>query len=564
MIQPRPYQTEALKKVIKRWGGGITRQLISLPTGCGKTVIFGMVAEALRVRTLVLAHREELLLQARQKIRLVYPDADVGILKAEERGGLYTDICVASVQTAVRHTEALRERGFKLLICDEAHHSVSASYMKVFSELGFMDGDKDKLLLGVTATAYRGDKVGLGNLFEEIVFERSILAMMKAGYLCDVKGLEVRTETDISGVHTRTGDFAIDELSELIDTPERNALVADTYLQHGGNRRGIVFGVRVEHAMNLAQAFRERGVPCAAVYGDMPADERRDVLKRYEARELQVLTNVGVLTEGWDVPDTSIIMMARPTKSRGLYIQCVGRGLRLAPNKENCLLVDFVDVAKRHKLCSFGTLAGGQLIDLKRDKTILEAVKEAEERSDRGHQDKLRKLKLQAETFELFERSRFVWQTVGEHYRLGLGGGVSLWCKTVPDGYSPVKVTQTGELTPLSEDILPLDYAMGVCEDYARQTEANSALKDAPWREEPATEKQINALRRMGIQFGEAISKGEAAKILDQKLSALATSAQAWFIKKHRLHSHPELLTKYEAGKLIGKYKQRQEGMVRA
>lgn len=188
MITPRPYQTEALDAVLGRWRDGVTRQLVSLPTGCGKTLIFGMVAGALKTRTLVLAHREELLLQARQKIRLVYPEADVGILKAEERSGLWADICVASVQTAMRNTEALRERGFRLLICDEAHHAAAASYTKIFEALGFMEGDRSKLLLGVTATAYRGDNVGLGSVFEEIVFERSILAMMKAGYLCDVRG----------------------------------------------------------------------------------------------------------------------------------------------------------------------------------------------------------------------------------------------------------------------------------------------------------------------------------------------------------------------------------------
>lgn len=150
MIQPRPYQTEALKKILKRWNNGVTRQLVSLPTGTGKTLLFGMVAGALKTCTLVLAHREELLLQARQKIRLVYPEADVGILKAEERSGLWTDICIASVQTAVRNADALRKRGFRLLICDEAHHAAAASYVKIFEALGFMEGDRSKLLLGVT------------------------------------------------------------------------------------------------------------------------------------------------------------------------------------------------------------------------------------------------------------------------------------------------------------------------------------------------------------------------------------------------------------------------------
>lgn len=129
MIQPREYQSEALRKVLTAWKAGTRRQLISLPTGCGKTIIFGLVAEALRTRTLILAHREELLYQAEQKIRLVYPDAEIGILKASERVGLDREICIASIQTAARNTDALSTCGFKLLICDEAHHAISASYM---------------------------------------------------------------------------------------------------------------------------------------------------------------------------------------------------------------------------------------------------------------------------------------------------------------------------------------------------------------------------------------------------------------------------------------------------
>mgnify|MGYP000860640369 FL=1 len=560
MIQPRPYQTEALKKILKRWREGVTRQLVSLPTGCGKTLIFGMVAGALKTRTLVLAHREELLLQARQKIRLVYSEADVGIFKAEERSGLWTDICVASVQTAIRNTDVLRERGFRLMICDEAHHAAAASYTKIFEALGFMGGDRNKLLLGVTATAYRGDNVGLGSVFEEIVFERSILAMMKAGYLCDVRGLEIKTGADISGVHTRTGDFALDELSVIIDTPERNALVADTYLEHGENRRGVVFGIGVEHALALAEAFRERGVPCAAVYGTMPQEERHAVLRRYEDGELRVLTNVGVLTEGWDVPDTSVVMMARPTKSKGLYIQCVGRGLRLAPGKEDCLLVDFADVAKKHRLCSFGTLAGDPILKRRRKQTLVEAVEEAEKLDILRRKNGLKKISHDAESFDLFERSKFVWQPLEQHYKLRLEDNSSLWCKHVSGGYSPLLFPQSGEIVALSEDILPLGYAMGVCEDYARQLSiAKTAMKSASWRKEEATEKQRKALKRMGVQFDPNISKGEASRLLDQKLGALATGSQVGFIRKRSLHPHPELLTKYEATKIIGRYMKAQE-----
>ena len=556
MIEPRPYQSEALKKILKSWENGITRQLVSLPTGCGKTIIFGLVAEALRKRTLILAHREELLYQAEQKIRLVYPDADTGILKAEQRDGLNSEICIASVQTAVRRIEELASKGYELLICDEAHHATSPSYLRIFEDLGFMADDKSKLLLGVTATAQRADGVGLNNVFEKIVFERSILAMMKAGFLCDIRGIQVQTGEDISTVNMQAGDFAVNRLAALIDIPERNNLVADTYLKYGENRRGVVFGVKVEHALHLAQAFRERGIACEAVYGDMSTEERQDVLRRYADHELQLLTNVGVLTEGWDVPDTSIIMMARPTKSRGLYIQCVGRGLRIAPNKQDCLLVDFVDVSRKHELCDWGTLIGKKIKKSKEPRTLLQEAQESETEYQRGVC-----LPPKVNKIELFERSKFVWQAVREHYKISLVDNTSLWCQKVEGGYLPVFISPMGEKTQLSEDVLPLDYAMGVAEDYARKLDtAKYSSKDASWRRYPATDKQLNMLRMRNIAYSEGITKGEASDILGGIMAEeRATSKQVWFIKQNHLHNSPELLTKQEAIKIISEYKRSQE-----
>ena len=559
MIQPREYQSEALRKVLTAWEAGTTRQLISLPTACGKTIIFGLVAEALRTRTLILAHREELLYQAEQKIHFVYPDADTGILKASERGGLDREICIASIQTAVKHTDELVERGYKLLIVDEAHHAVSESYMRVFEELGFMDGDPEKLLLGVTATAFRGDKLELADAFDEIVFERSIETMMKAGYLCDIRGLSVNTGTDISCVHLQTGDFAVNELSAKINIPERNELIADTYVRRGENRHGVVFCVKVEHAQNVAEAFRDKGIACEAVYGEMPSEVRQDILRRYANHELQILTNVGVLTEGWDVPDTDIIMMARPTKSQGLYIQCVGRGLRLSPGKKDCLLVDFVDIAKKHELCGLGILSNKPLPKNWNGESFLEEL-EDNERGGSIPEECQPGICMppEEEEFSVFNRSAYTWKSRGEHYVLTLWDNTTLCCRYMEGGYSPVKVSSEGMLE-LSDGVLPLDYCMGVCEDYARRFGADYALKEAAWRYQPASEKQKAAMRNMGISFHAGISKGEAYDLMSRVINVEATDKQKWFIRTYGLHDSPELLSKREAYQLIRDYKSRMQ-----
>lgn len=561
MLQPRPYQTEALNAVLKNYKDGVNRQLVNLPTGCGKTIIFGLVAEAMKTRTLVLAHREELLAQTQQKIKLVYPDADTGILQASERGGLGTDICIASVQTATRCTDELAERGFNLLICDEAHHAVSNSYMRIFRDLGFMSDNPEKLLLGVTATAFRGDNAALGAVFSDIVFERSIAAMITGGYLCPPRGLQIGTDVNISNVSVQHGDFNAGQLENLINTDTRNKLIVNSYLEYGENRHGIAFTVSVEHAMDLASAFQEKNITCEAVYGDMPKDERQDVLRRYENHELQLLTNVGVLTEGWDVPDTDIVLMARPTKSKTLYIQCIGRGLRLAPGKQDCLIMDFADVTRRHDICSFGTLFGKELP--KKNKEPEEEEKEdgyeetEQDTSERGQSGLFKTPKTQE--IELFQRSKFVWEAIQNNYRLHLLDGSSLICEVISGGYTPVFISNTGKMEKLSDEVLPLGYAMGVCEDYARRFHVSSySQKDAAWRNEPATEKQIAALKRNNVDFRERISKGEAAELLNAKMSEPATNKQIWLILKEHLHPAPQFLTKYEAAKIIREYKEQE------
>ncbi len=563
MIQPRPYQTESLKSVLSEWQHGVNRQLISLPTGCGKTIIFGLVANALKTKTLILAHREELLTQAEQKIHLVYPEAKTGILQAERRNGLDAEICIASVQTATRRTEELSQKGYKLLICDEAHHAPSSSYVKVFDALGFLSGeDKDKLLLGVTATAYRKDNVGLGNIFDKIVFERSILAMVTAGYLCPPRALEVKTGADISDVGMQNGDLNIGKLDTKINTPARNALVARTYLEYGENRHGVVFCATVDHALNVADAFRDKGITCEAVYGDMSGDDRKDVLTRYENHEIQILTNCGVLTEGWDVPDTDIVMMARPTGSRGLYTQCVGRGLRLAPGKKDCLIIDFVDVSKKYDLCKFGELIGKELQPIKpktKPQEITEGYDEPEYDFDYvGTAFSTPRV----QQLELLAQSSFVWQTQGVDYTLPLVDGSALFCLHVEgetDAYTALYMPQNGATQKISDGVLPLGYAMGSCEDFARRLSlGNLSLKDAAWRTKPATPKQIATIGRMGVDVKPGLTKGEASALITATQSTPATDKQKWFIARYKLHPTPELLTKQQASLLIGKYKQKQ------
>ena len=560
-ITPRPYQIEARDTVLNRWKDGITRQVVSLPVAAGKSILFGMIVKSLHnKKAIIVAHREELLQQAVQKVKMVYPDADIGILQGQNRDGLHRNICVASIQTAVRHIPELQKMGFKVGVCDEAHHIVADTYKKLFGALGFMENNPERLLVGVTATAFRSDNKQLGDVFQEIVYEKSLFSMIREGYLSDIKGLSVETTTDISSVRTRAGDFAVDELATAVDTPERNKIVVDTYKNYGENRKGMVFAVKVDHALHLAEEFRKQGVSCEAVYGDMPAEERHRTLKGYMDGRIQILTNVAVLTEGYDAPFTDIIMLARPTKSKGLFIQEVGRGLRTAPGKENCLVIDFVDVTKKHDLCGLGVLytdaEQGSIFD------------DREERTKDGRREKPEVhetiLSTTVTGFDFFDRSQFTWQQLGKHFRIWMGDGSSVCCYSKEDGnYLPVAVSADGKCTHLSDSPIPMGYALGACEDYVRGLNnkyAKVASKEASWRSYPATDKQISALKSWGVEFDkDSLTRGAASDLLEQKMNVPPTPAQVWTIERNGLHDMPELLTKAEASKIIQQFKIEEE-----
>ncbi|MBC7106262.1 MAG: restriction endonuclease subunit R, partial [Firmicutes bacterium] len=228
------------------------------------------------------------------------------------------------------------------------HHAVARTYVFVLERLGFMSGDPDKLLLGVTATPVRGDKVGLGAVFQKIVYQRSLLWMVRAGYLVDFRGLVVDTGVDLGDVRVVAGDFADADLEGVLNTEDRNGLIARAYLDHTAGRRAVAFTAGVQHALDLAATFRAAGVTAEAVSGETPEEERRKLLSAFRAGDVRVLCNCNLLTEGWDEPSLDCILMARPTKSKALYLQMLGRGARPYPGKQDCLVIDFVDNTGRH------------------------------------------------------------------------------------------------------------------------------------------------------------------------------------------------------------------------
>jgi superfamily II DNA or RNA helicase len=356
----RPYQAEAIEAVLAARRQGHKRLLVCLPTGAGKTVIFSRLAELAQRQVLVLAHREELLFQARDKLQQALGGAQVvAVERGSERGARDAKVLVCSIRSLheARLAEVMRGRHVGLVIYDECHHAAAEDNLRVLRQLGAFDADFAGTLLGFTATTTRGDGKGLDSIFDRIVYSRSLPELIEDGFLAPLRGFRIATAADLTRLSGGGQDFREEELAEAVDIEERNALVARSIQELARDRRTILFAVTVRHARNLAYSLNALGVPAGLVHGAMPPDERAGALADFRNGRLQVMCNVAVLTEGFDDPGVSCVAMARPTRSEGLYAQCVGRGTRLHPGKSDCLILDFVD-ASRLSLCGLPSLFG--------------------------------------------------------------------------------------------------------------------------------------------------------------------------------------------------------------
>lgn len=330
----RDYQREVIGALAT---ADSTRNLAVMATGSGKTVVFAEYLKrvlAFGGRGLVIAHRDELINQAAAKIREIAPELRVEIEKAEARAsrtpllfGHGPSVVVASVQTLQGRRLADWPRDtFACVVVDEAHHATAPSYRAIFDHFC----SPTTPLLGVTATSGRSDGMALGAVFERIVADLRIATLVHAGWLVPVRAFAVTSDVSLDEVGTRAGDFAQGELASAVDTEGRNALVVAAYEEHAAGRQAIAYTAGVEHAHHLAGDFRARGISAEAVWGAMESDDRHRILGAYTRGEVTVLTNFGVLTEGFDAPNTACVIQARPTKSELLLTQMIGRGTRPA------------------------------------------------------------------------------------------------------------------------------------------------------------------------------------------------------------------------------------------
>lgn len=349
-VDLRPYQEEARRAVEREWDEGRAKTLLVLPTGCGKTIVFAMVAKDVvdgGGRVLVLAHRGELLDQAADKIGKA-TGLGCSVEKAERTSvGEWFRVTVGSVQTMMRPSrlERFPHDWFDAIIVDEAHHALSASYQAV---LDWFDGAD---VLGVTATPDRGDRRDLGAYFDSIAYEYTLPRAIKEGYLCPIKAQTVPLAIDLAAVRTQSGDYSAGDLGTALDPYLER--IADEMLAAGcAERKTVVFLPLVKTSQKFRGILEAKGFRAMEVNGES-ADRAETLAAFDEAGGGAVLCNSMLLTEGWDCPSVDCVVVLRPTKVRSLYCQMVGRGTRLSPEtgKTELLLLDFLWHVERHELC---------------------------------------------------------------------------------------------------------------------------------------------------------------------------------------------------------------------
>ena len=323
------------------YAAGKRRILLVSPTGSGKTVMASHMIQRANNKghgVLFVAHRREIIMQTSEKLRAA--EVNHGIVMAGCRPSAMATVHLGSIDTLNKRSYP---ENIGLVIMDEAHHDVAKTRLKLLEHY------KDVPVLGLTATPCRGDGKGLGHVYEDMVVVATVPELIQGGYLVPVKAF-APYRPDLKGVHVKRGDYVISELSERLDKAKLIGDIVEHYERLGQGRKAIVFAVDIAHSLHIRDAFINAGIAAEHIDGETPHVQRKAIIQRHKDGITKVLCNVGVFTEGYDDPSVQCIILARSTKSFGLYLQMVGRGLRPYDGKENVLLLDHSGSVYHHGL----------------------------------------------------------------------------------------------------------------------------------------------------------------------------------------------------------------------
>ena len=524
----RPYQQKCIDAILNSKSN---QNLVSVPTGAGKTIIFSELAKKLDRRTLIIAHRDELILQAVDKMKWVWPDVDVGVVKAE-RNETNCQVTVASVQSMRAKRREQIDPNFGLVITDEAHHAFARTYKQVYDWAGCLpeQNNPDILHVGVTATPNRTDKKNLGDVFTHVAFEKDILDFIPE-YLSDLQIIRRETGIVLDGISRSANDLNCHELSDALNTPQGNQMVVNAYKECAADRKYTIgFCADIAHVHGLTQAFLDEGIQACGIDSTMKIETRRKILKSFYDGKIKVLLNCGILTEGFDCPQIDCILLVRPTRSELLLRQMIGRGTRHHPGKDKCRVVDFVCVSDEWDLVS-----PAQLFDIETEEQEILSVAEMKEQKER-HRKKYGNVDFSTRVAGIYDTrspGSLYWQQIrwkGWILRCGEDGDIRI----LPSGtdlhsIDTYNVEHVQKIVNLGVDSgmkiiskvqenVSLDKAFAFAESYVRENQLDTSLAkpNRRWHSQPATENQIKYIRSLGAgeHIREGITKREASDLI--------------------------------------------------
>jgi hypothetical protein len=362
--------------------------------------------------------------------------------------------------------------------------------------------------------------------------------MIAGRYLCPIAGWRVDTDLSLDEVKVRHGDFIESQLARVVNTPLRNRLVTKAYQDFAPGRRAIVFCVDVAHAKDVHRAFVEAGIRAAPIWGELSRDQRRSTLAAFSTGEIDVVTNCNLLTEGFDEPRVDCVIMARPTRSKLLYAQMVGRGTRLHPGKKNLMVIDVADNSRTHQLPGLHSLFnlplnmnlnGGNAMEIERQ---IERLNRAQPWIDTARIQTPQDLKLAAERIEFFnfeppaeirDCTRNTWNAVPGGYRLGLPEGE--WISIEPNLLDmwDIRLSTVRETKLLLSHAVSLSSAVAAADNFValhRPDARKLVERSARWRDELPSDKQKEVLARNGIRVPAGLKRGQAAQMIAHLVSA--------------------------------------------
>ena len=508
-ITLRPYQVEAGAAIRQQWEEGRRRTLLVLPTGLGKTVVLSKVAEEEvkdGKRVLILAHRDELLKQAADKLRAV-TGMEAGYERAGESAmGCMWPVTVGSVQSLCRPARLERYPGdyYGTLIVDEAHHALSDSYQRVLGHF------PEANVLGVTATPDRGDRRTLSSYFDSIAYEYGLRQAIEEGYLVPLQAKMIPLRVDLSEVSLSNGDYSARELGDALDP--WLAQIAQEMAKECKGRKTVVFLPLIETSRRFCGMLQEAGMKACEVNGE--SADREEVIRDFSEGKYEVLCNSMLLTEGWDCPAVDCVVVLRPTRSRALYQQMIGRGMRLSPGKTELLILDFLWLSEKHSLCRPSCL-------ISRDEGIAARMDTA---VAAGGAVDLIQAEEQAERDALAEREKSLAAELAR---------------------------QRGKKT---RRVDPLQFVLSIeDEDLASYTPTFA------WEMGPASVKQLSYLEKLGIDPGTVRNMGMASLLIERlraRYAAGLSSPKQIRLLEGRGFRHVGAWSKEAASSMIGRLSQ--------